>query len=385
MSADASPSTLPLRLEWLAGPQRRPVALCVYAGHPEPEAWAVLLAEPALHALCAALPCVLAACDGTPPPPITFVDTGTGRAPAAPLSLPSEVFHINNLGVITGVSAVQSTGGVAGLVQGLNTQVQHAPLVFPAQPSDGCWISGAWYQQPPAKLAAAQAASRARALQLLQLVSADADTHDIEAVLRHDAAVSYHLLRLVNSVAMGFKREITSLAQAILLLGRQQLRRWLQLLLFSARDDDPRCAMLAAHVTLRARSMELLAEACGLDRATQDQAFMVGMFSMLGTLFGQPLPQVLATLTLPDALRRALLDGEGTLGQLLTTVTAAEGPLGGDEPRDRDDNRLIAQLDALALPPATFNRLRLQAALWTVQMSPNQSQSPSPGPGQGAS
>lgn len=337
MSAEAAPRHLPLRLAWLASPQRRPAALHVDMGRADPEAWAALLAEPALHALCAALPCVLATDEGADKP--------------------------------DGVS-------VAGLVFASEAKLLHAPLVFPAQPPSGCWISGDWYQQAPAKAAAAQAASRVRALQLLQLVSADADTHDIEAVLRQDATLSYHLLRVVNSVAMGLQREITSFAQAILLLGRQQLRRWLQLLLFAARDDDPRSAMLSAHVTLRARSMELLAEACGLDRATQELAFMVGMFSMLGTLFGQPLPQVLASLSLPDALRRALLDGEGTLGQLLGTVTAAEGMWGAEPLGAPHADALVMQLDALGTAAASFNRLRLQAALWTVQMSHD--------PGQGA-
>ncbi len=323
MTADAAPSTAPLQLEWLANPQRRPAALRLHVGTQAPEAWAALLTDPALHALCAALPCLLAT---TPPD-----DTGLALAQAA------------------------------GLNTGTEAQPQHAPTDFPAVVAAGSWVSGAWYQQAPAKPAAAQAASRARALQLVQLVSADADTHEIEAVLRQDAALSYQLLRVVNSVALGGRREITSFAQAILLLGRQQLRRWLHLMLFAARDDDPRSAMLGAHVTLRARSMELLAEACGLDRATQELAFMAGMFSLLGTLFGQPLPHVLDTLTLPDDLRRALLQREGALGQQLGAVEAAEVP--------GDAAALASHLVMLGLPVSDFNHLRLQAASWALQMT----------------
>jgi c-di-GMP-related signal transduction protein len=331
MSTDAAPSTAPLRLEWLANPQRRPAALRLHVGAQTPEAWAALFADPALHVLCGALPCGLASADTT-----TLDD------------------------------ATQALAADAGLIALPEAQVVQGPLDFPAQVSAGHWVSGAWYQQPPAKPAAAQAASRARALQLVQLVSADADTHEIEAVLRQDATLSYHLLRVVNSVALGGRREITSFAQAILLLGRQQLRRWLHLMLFAARDDDPRSAMLGAHVTLRARSMELLAEACGLDRAAQERAFMAGMFSLLGTLFGQPMQQVLATLTLPDDLRHALLQREGVLGQQLNAVEAAEAP--------GDDRTLSTLLAALGLPATSFNHLRLQAALWATQMS----QAPAP-------
>lgn len=331
MSTDATPSTAPLRLEWLADPQRRPTALRLHIGEPSPEAWATLLTDPALRELCTALPCLLA----TPTP-----------QDEASLAL--------------------AAAAAAGLIVDASAQVHHAPTDFPAQAPATPWISGAWYQQPPTNVAAAQAASRARALQLVQLVSADADTHEIEAVLRQDATLSYHLLRVVNSVALGGRREITSFAQAILLLGRQQLRRWLHLMLFAARDDDPRSAMLGAHVTLRARSMELLAEACGQDRSAQELAFMAGMFSLLGTLFGQPLPQVLATLTLPDDVRRALLQREGVLGQQLEAVEAAEAP--------GDDVKLNTLLLALGLPAASFNHLRLQAAVWAMLMT----QAPAP-------
>lgn len=326
MTTHHAPNTAPLRLEWLANMQRRPGALRLHIDHQPPEAWALLLADPALQSLCAALPCGL---------------TEVARARLDP--------------------AAENQAQSVGLVALPDANVLAAPVDFPPSLAAVQWVSGAWYQQPPAKAAAAQAASRARALQLAQLVSADADTPEIEAVLRQDATLSYHLLRVVNSVALGGRREITSFAQAILLLGRQQLRRWLHLMLFAARDDDPRSGMLGAHVCLRARSMELLAEACGLDRAAQELAFMAGMFSMLGTLFGQPLAQVLATLTLPEALRTALLLREGVLGSQLNAVEASEAP--------GDSNALAAQLAAWDLPAATFNQLRLQAAAWARQMT----------------
>lgn len=335
MTADAAIRIEPLQLEWLANPQRRPAALRLHGGQPGAQAWAALLADPALHALCAALPCGLASGD-----------------------------------TATLDEATQALAAAAGLIALPDARVVHAPTDFPAQLAADQWVAGDWYRQPPLKAAAAQAASRARALQLVQLVSADADTHDIEAVLRQDATLSYHLLRVVNSVALGGRREITSFAQAILLLGRQQLRRWLHLMLFSARDDDPRSAMLGAHVTLRARSMELLAEASGLDRAAQDLAFMAGMFSLLGTLFGQPLAQVLATVVLPDELRSALLQRAGVLGQLLDAVEQSEG----GNAVEGDRRTLSALLATLGVQVPSFNHLRLQAAEWALQMT----QAPAP-------
>ncbi len=237
--------------------------------------------------------------------------------------------------------------------------VTDCPTSWP--PSDSAlWVAGLWYLQPPAKPTSAQAASRTHALRLVQLIAADAETHDIEAVFRHDAQLSYQLLRLVNSAGMGHGRSISSFAQAILILGRQALRRWVNLLLFSARDDDPRSAMLMAHVVLRARGMELLAQAAGLDRGQQDQAFMAGMFSLLGALFGQPLAQALAPLSLPAELRGALLDGHGELGALLRAWCASE---------QADGAALAQALAELGLSVSDHNRTLPQACAWMWQMT----------------
>jgi EAL and modified HD-GYP domain-containing signal transduction protein len=236
-------------------------------------------------------------------------------------------------------------------------------------PPSAAWIDGDWWMAPPPKAPGAQAASRALALQLVQLVAADADTHEIEALLRHDPTLSYNLLRLVNSLGMGVGRRVTSFSQAILILGRQQLRRWLNLMLFAARPGDVRSAMLLARVAVRARAIELLAKARGLDKNTQEQGFMTGMFSLLGVLFGMPLSEVLAPLAISEAVQGALLRREGELGALLQLVESAE--LGG-----LDD--VAAQLPALQLSPAEFNDAVIDAYVW-MQVAVRENQGPANG------
>lgn len=222
-------------------------------------------------------------------------------------------------------------------------------------------VEGDWPLAPPASTGGKQAASRALALQLVELVSCDADTHEIEALLRRDPTLSYQLLRLVNSLGMtgGAGRKITSFSQAILILGRHQLRRWLNLMLFAAREGDVRSAMLLVRVSVRARLMELLARATGLDKHNQEQAFMTGMFSLLGVLFGSPLPDVLAPLAIGDAVQRALLDGEGELGTLLAIVCAAERC---------DGAAVTAGLDAVGVDMADFNGMTAEANLWMLSV-----------------
>ncbi|WP_432379325.1 EAL and HDOD domain-containing protein [Duganella sp. P38] len=238
----------------------------------------------------------------------------------------------------------------------LAAQVHRADAGLPTQlPPTVQWIEGDWFLAAPPKPVGTQAASRALALRLVQLVSADADTHEIEALLRHDPTLSYHLLRLVNSLGIGAGRRVTSFSQAILILGRAQLRRWLNLMLFSSREGDPRAAMLLSRVAVRARTMELLSKANGEDKLHQEQAFMVGMFSLLGALFGMPLEDVLKPLTISPAVHQALLAHEGELGQLLCVVEAAE----------RGDCGCLGDcLSALQIDSASFNRILIDAYLW---------------------
>ena len=313
-------------VQLLCGPGRQLHGLHWTCAQPQPDVLRPWLADPALQALTASLPCFA-----------TWDGAGEGTADD------------------------QAALAASGLRLQAPPCAQRA--MGDAWPANAPCVAGDWYTMPPAKPNVAQAASRQRALELLQLVSTDAETRDIEAVFRRDAAMSYQLLRLVNSAAMGSRREITSFAQAIVMLGRSQLQRWLNLLVFAARDDDERSAMLLAHAGLRARCMELWAQALGQDKADQEQAFMAGMFSMLGVLFGAPLSEMLVTIRVSDALRSALLDGQGPLGDLLQLCLRMEG---------RDAVGTQAWLDAHGQTVATHNALLLQACGWMLQLTREQ-------------
>lgn len=226
-----------------------------------------------------------------------------------------------------------------------------------ALPGEARWVGGDWCLAEPPRMAGSQAASRILALQLVQLVADDADNHEIEALLKRDPSLSYHLLRLVNSLGMGATRKITSFSQALLILGRTQLRRWLNLMLFAAREGDPRSAMLLARVAVRGRAIELLARAAGMDRITQEQGFMTGMFSLLGVLFGMPLSEVMAPLTLGEAVHSALLNHDGELGALLLALEQAE--------RGEFD-RVAMHLAALQVSHDEFNAAMAEASMFML-------------------
>ena len=225
----------------------------------------------------------------------------------------------------------------------------------PVIPPGVQWVVGQWYLAPPAKPTPNQAASRQLALKLLQLVACDAETRDIEAVFRQDPVLAYHLLRLVNSVGTSAGRHIDSFSQAILILGRQQLKRWLNLMLFAANREDYRSSVLMAQVTARARLMELVARSAGFDRAFQEQAFMAGMFSLLGTLFGMTLADLFKPLKLGEALSQAVLERRGELGIILSAAEALES-------NDASVRREAA--GSIGIETRELDRMILDASRW---------------------
>ena len=196
-------------------------------------------------------------------------------------------------------------------------------------------------------------------LKLLAQMTHDAETRDIEATLKHDPQLSVQLLRLVNSVAFSPNTRITSFAHAITLLGRRQLQRWLQLLLYASRAAGSQTSPLMAAAALRASLMEGLCKATGGDRTTQDEAFMVGMFSLLEALFGQPLATIIAPLRLAEEISDALLHHTGKLGNLLTLAEQAEqGP-----------DVVGPTLEQAGISNEIWCKTQIEALRWTMQIS----------------
>ncbi len=164
--------------------------------------------------------------------------------------------------------------------------------------------------------------TRQKMIHLLALIAEDADTQALDNIFRQEAKLSYSLLRLVNSAAIAPRSPIESFAQAINLLGRRQLGRWLQLLVYADTDGKKSINPLLIKAATRGRMMELLASK---ESTNSDCAFMVGCFSLLDVLLNLPMQEILAQLPLPQDCHDALARHQGALGQLLTALAAADG------------------------------------------------------------
>lgn len=219
------------------------------------------------------------------------------------------------------------------------------------------WFSGAYPFHPAPSAEPADGSSCKRLLAMLGLLARDAETSELEHLLKQDPVLSYHLLKLVNSAAFALSSPITSFGQAINLLGRRQLQRWLQLLLYARQQEDGLPNLLLPQAALRAAQMEALVKARGADRDAQDLAFMVGVFSLLDILFKTPMADLLGSLNLPPGAADALIARSGPLGELLRLV---ETPLPGAQ-----------GLQDQAVSPVRWWHSQLHAHHWAFQVSRN--------------
>ncbi|XZG70877.1 EAL and HDOD domain-containing protein [Chitinibacteraceae bacterium HSL-7] len=162
-------------------------------------------------------------------------------------------------------------------------------------------------------------------LRLVALLNSDAELADIEAAFKGAPELMLGLLRLVNSVASGLLEPIGSIRHAITLLGRLQLQRWLQILLYSQQLAHGRGDLLLYTAATRGRMMEQLARClCPGRNDVADQASLCGLMSLLDRLLEQPFAELLPQLNLTAELEGALLDRDGELGEWLTFVCALE-------------------------------------------------------------
>jgi len=187
-------------------------------------------------------------------------------------------------------------------------------------------FQGYFYARPEVLSGSRPDPAKLALLRLLALILADAELAELEPELKCQPGLTYNLMRMVNSAAAGLRTRIGTVRQAIVVMGRRQLRRWTQLLLYTAGQTPSglKGGLLQMAAT-RGRLMELLA---GIERPGNEdyrgRAFMTGILSLLNVLLQMPLPEVLSELNVDTDVRAALMERGGALGRLFCLVEKCE-------------------------------------------------------------
>ncbi|MCO4094735.1 MAG: HDOD domain-containing protein [Acidovorax sp.] len=218
-------------------------------------------------------------------------------------------------------------------------------------------FQGYWFARPSLVETKLLAPAQASIIELINHVRNQSSTDDIEQVLKKDAGLAFNLMRLINSAGFGLNREITSFRQAVMLLGLKKLFRWAALLLTASRSGGAPSS-LGQTAVVRGRLMELLALET-LPPEDADQAFVVGIFSLLDVMLSMPMAKAVGLLNVPEAVSAALLRREGFLGDLLTLAEACESS---------DDAAFNRTAGLLHLTSQQINLAHLQALAWADQL-----------------
>lgn len=163
---------------------------------------------------------------------------------------------------------------------------------------------------------------KANYLHILQEINRpELEFSQIEEIIRRDVSLSYKLLKFINSSVFGFRQRISSLRQALTLLGQQEVTKWISLIVLKGVGDD-KPGELILRSLIRARFAESLA-AAKMPKPQAANAFLMGMFSHIDVLLDRPISEILDEIPLDDTIKNALLEKElnsfSLLHQLIQT------------------------------------------------------------------
>jgi len=174
----------------------------------------------------------------------------------------------------------------------------------------------------------------------------------LESIVSKDVAMSYKLLRIINSSFYSLPQSVESIQKALIVLGLQALRNWVTVIGLSQIDDKP--PELINICLTRAKMCEHLAAEMSCDK---NSAFTVGLFSMLDVLMDQSLEDLLSQLPLAEEITDALTENSGVLGTVLKIVVAYEQSNWGE-------------LEKIAvLPASTIQQAYLDSLAWSEEIT----------------
>lgn len=193
-------------------------------------------------------------------------------------------------------------------------------------------------------------------VRLMQMLQRNEDVRQIETALKHDAVLTYRILRHINSPAIGPGVEIQSLRHAVTMLGYSHLFRWLALLLATSNSASS-SPFMTRKAIMRGRAVELLGKSM-LTPTDADNLFVVGMFSLIDQLLGVPMQEVLGRVQLASSVEQAILHRGGVYGPFLALAESCESET-GDTARMAED---------LFMSPAQVNAAVLSALVWSQEV-----------------
>lgn len=219
------------------------------------------------------------------------------------------------------------------------------------------YFHGFFFASPTVLQTARVPASQMGGLRLMKEIQREElDFDAVESLIRRDISFSHALLTYLNSAAFHWANRIESVRQGLILLGSDEIRRWVWMASLSSLGQN-RPPVLMARVLMRGRFCEEIAGSANLPLGDADP-FLAGMFSLLDAILRRPLEDILEELNIGRKIRNALL-GVGDAGDPLSLALAIV------KAWERSDFQAVdAAARTIHLSPDALNTCYLHSLSW---------------------
>ncbi|BEP27963.1 EAL and HDOD domain-containing protein [Helicovermis profundi] len=159
--------------------------------------------------------------------------------------------------------------------------------------------------------------------QILKEVIKDEPEYDlISNIIESDIALTYKLLKLINSPAFYTSKKVTSISRALVMLGFKEIRKWISIIMMRDLGKDKPDEIMRVSL-IRGKMGEGLARLCKMN-SRKDEMFIIGIFSMIDTLMDRTLFDILSEMPFETGIIEALLGYDNELRKLFKVILAYE-------------------------------------------------------------
>ena len=200
--------------------------------------------------------------------------------------------------------------------------------------------------------------SKINSLQIISEVSLpEVDFNKLETLFKHDISLSFKLLKFINSAFFSFSSQINSLRQALTLLGINEIKKWVSLIILKDLGSDKPEEVIITSI-VRARVCEMIAEQTLLKNLSSE-LFLMGMFSTIDTFMNRPMDEILEELPLSDNIKDALLSRVGPFSNIFNLVLVYE---------KSEWNKVSEYAEELNIDQSKIPDLYIKSLEWTNQL-----------------
>lgn len=213
--------------------------------------------------------------------------------------------------------------GVPSTASLIATKVESADRFQEAVTEGYQYFQGTFFGRPAVKEGRSVPSQQIAQLRLLHALNdPNRSVHQIAELIKPDPAMCYRVLRAVNSAYFALQTTVSSIPEALILLGRDTVKRWVSLWSLANLGGQASADLLSI-ATVRARCCEIIGDSTGRDDVAS-QSFLLGLCSMLDAILERPMSAVVAELPLPEAIKAALVGDDNRYRRLLDCAIAFE-------------------------------------------------------------